>query len=79
MNRAILFAFLTILIAPGSALAGFKKGNGEVQFSGNNLPTGTSHPSLPGTRNDNGTTKNGGQLNGGNAWAPHTKGKLDAG
>jgi hypothetical protein len=73
-----MVSLATILLAPGAAVAGFEKGNGDVQFGGNNLPNSEkTHPSLT-ERSDNGKTKNDGQPNGGNAWATHTKGNRPA-
>lgn len=78
MKRTIVLGIVAILLAPGAAVAGFEKGNGEVQFGGNTLPNSEKeHPSLN-ERNDNGKTKNDGP-NGGNAWATHSKGNRPPG
>ena len=47
MKRVIRTALAAIILTSGAATAGFEKGNGDVQFSGNNLPNSErTHPSL---------------------------------
>lgn len=75
--KYFLVILITALTVATAANAGFVKGNGETQFDGQKMPKDpeTTHPSLTKRKVPNATAATASA--GANAWAPHTKGRLD--